>query len=135
MDDNRLELRVRKMFINENLDFTEIGKEFQGLAKYFKETRPGKINNYDNGVRSVVIEGLDKEIPSTFGYLPKGKFKFNTGSNQETMHFLFGSLSWGVEGNKIIVPNQYDKLIVPAGKNLILNVKNPSLYICDYSKQ
>ena len=58
-----------------------------------------------------------------------------TGSNKETMHFLFGNLSWGVEGRRIVTPRKYEELTIPAGQNLVLEVRDPSLYICDYSKK
>ena len=132
---NRLEERIKEMFAAENIDFKQLNEEFPKLAEYFKDTKPGKINCYEKGVISVVIEGLNKEVPSTFGYLPVGNFKFNTGANQETMHFLFGNLVWGVEGEEATNPKQYDKLIIPAGKDLIINVRHPSFYVCDYSKK
>ena len=134
MNNTGIDQRVREMFDSGDIDFKELSREFPVLARYFNKTSPGEIERYQNGVMSVVIEGLDQEIPSTFGYLPKGDLKFNTGPNQETMHFLFGNWSWREEGKKFLIPGQYDQLIIPAEQNLILDVRDPSLYVCDYSK-
>ncbi len=126
--------KVKQMFKEELVDFQALAAEFTGLANYFMGTKPGKINRYDNGVMSVVIEGQNKDSPSTFGYFPPGSFKFNVGGNRETMHFLHGELEWGV-GSAEIAPGQYDTLVIPAGQDLILEVKKPSLYVCDYVKE
>ena len=126
--------KVNDMFQRREIDFHVLANKFPGIANYFKGTKPGKINEYDNGVMSTVIEGQGKESPSTFGYLPVGEFVFNVGGNQETMHFLYGDIAWGV-GKGDIAPAQYDELVIPAGKDLVLNVKKPTLYICDYLKQ
>ena len=126
---------VKQMFSDESIDFNALAEAFPGLKEYFEGTNPGKINRYDNGVMSVVIEGQGKESPSTFGYLPVGEFVFNVGGNQETMHFLFGEIDWGYGSNPTVRPNQYDILLIPAGEDLILNVKKPTLYVCDYLKQ
>ncbi|MCK4758102.1 MAG: DUF1255 family protein [Thermoplasmata archaeon] len=129
-----MDKKVREMFLSREMDFQILAETFPGLRDYFTGTQPGKMNEYDNGVMSVVIEGQGKETPSTFGYLPVGEFVFNVGGNRETMHFLFGEIAWGV-GTGDIVPEQYDELVIPAGKDLILNVKKPTLYVCDYLKQ
>jgi len=129
-----MDKKVKEMFLSRKMDFQVLAETFPGLADYFRNTQPGKINEYDNGVMSVVIEGQVKEIPSTFGYLPVGEFVFNVGGNQETMHFLHGDIVWGA-GIGDIVPEQYDELVIPAGEDLILNVKKPALYICDYVRQ
>ena len=129
-----MDKKVKEMFLSRDIDFQVLAETFPGIADYFKGTKPGKINEYDNGVMSAVIEGQGKETPSTFGYLPVGEFIFNVGGNQETMHFLHGEIAWGV-GTGNIVPEQYDELVIPAGKDLILNVSKPTLYICDYVKQ
>ncbi len=126
--------KVYDMFTRREIDFRALANTFPGIADYFRSTQPGKINEYDNGVMSTVIEGQDKPSPSTFGYLPVGEFVFNVGGNQETMHFLYGEITWGV-GKGDIVPKQYDTLLIPAGKDLVLNVKKPTLYVCDYLKQ
>ncbi len=125
---------VKQMFSDESMDFKALAEAFPGLKGYFEGTNPGKINRYDNGVMSVVIEGQGKDQSSTFGYLPAGEFVFNVGGNQETMHFLHGEIAWGV-GTGNIVPEQYDTLVIPAGRDLVLTVKKPTLYICDYVKQ
>ncbi len=129
-----MDSKVKEMFLSRNIDFQVLAETFPGIADYFRGTQPGKMNEYDNGVMSVVIEGQGKPSPSTFGYLPVGEFVFNVGGNQETMHFLHGEIAWGV-GKGDIVPAQYDTLLIPAGKDLILNVKKPTLYVCDYVKQ
>ncbi len=129
-----MDSKIKDMFLRRKMDFQILVESFPGIADYFKGTRPGKMNEYDNGVMSVAIEGQGKEIPSTFGYLPVGDFIFNVGGNRETMHFLQGDIAWGVDKGDI-VPEQYDELVIPAGKDLILNVKKPTLYICDYVKQ
>lgn len=129
-----MDKKVREMFLSRSIDFQMLADTFPGIADYFRGTQPGKINEYENGVMSVVIEGQGKHTPSTFGYLLVGEFLFNVGGNQETMHFLFGEIVWGV-GKGDIVPEQYDTLVIPAGKDLILNVKKPTLYVCDYLKQ
>ena len=129
-----MDVKVKEMFESESIDFNALSMAFPGIKEYFDGTNPGKINRYDNGVMSTVIEGQGKDSPSTFGYLPVGEFVFNVGKNQETMHFLHGEIAWGVgEGN--INQSQYDTLIIPAGQDLVLNVKNPTLYVCDYLKQ
>jgi len=125
--------------------FPLMAKKFSRFAGYFKHSNAGKFNEYPNGVKSVVIEPGDdtttkpkyfnREIPSTFGYLPIGNFEFNTGDKIETMNLLAGDLSWGIKGSRLIVPKQYDKLVIPEGEDLILKVKSPSLYICDYVKK
>jgi len=130
-----MDTKVKQMFSGENINFNALAEAFPGIAEYFQGTNPGQINRYDNGVMSTVIEGLDKPQPSTFGYLPIGEFVFNVGGNQETMHFLHGEIDWGYGNNPTIRPNQYDVLVIPAGEDLILNVKKPTLYICDYLKQ
>lgn len=130
-----MDRKIKQMFSDENIDFNALAAAFPGLKEYFEGTRPGKINRYDNGVMSVVIEGQGKDQPSTFGYLPAGEFVFNVGGNQETMHFLFGEIDWGFGKNPTIQPSQYDILLIPAGEDLILNVIKPTLYICDYVKQ
>ena len=131
---NQLVSKVKEMFDKGEIDFKEIGNEFPKLGTHFDKARPGKINRYDNGVMSVVMNGFNKQIPSTFGYLPEGDFDFNTGTNQETMYFLMGDLSWSVKGENFVTPKRYDELVIPVGKDLILSVRDPSLYICDYSK-
>ena len=130
-----LALKVQEMFASGKIDFSFLDEAFSRASKYFSGTSPGKINRYDNGVKSVSIEGLTDGISPTFGYLPEGDFEFNTGKNQETMHYLLGDLSWCVKGEGLVVPEQYDILVIPAGKELVLNVKSPSLYLCDYLKQ
>ena len=129
------EIQVKEMFLSREIDFLVLAETFPGVADYFRGTEPGKINEYDNGVMSVIIEGQGKETPSTFGYLPVGEFVFNVGSNQETMHFLAGEIDWGHGSNPTVRPEQYDVLVIPAGQDLILNVKKPTLYVCDYLKQ
>ena len=129
-----MDSKVKEMFLSRQIDFQVLAESFPGIADYFRDTKPGKINEYDNGVMSVVIEGQGKASPSTFGYLPVGEFVFNVGGNRETMHFLHGEITWGV-GKGDIVPEQYDELVIPAGQDLILNVGEPTLYVCDYVKQ
>jgi len=126
---------VKQMFADGVIDFKMLARTFPDLEDYFHNTQPGRINRYDNGVMSVVIEGLDKPQPSTFGYLPVGEFVFNVGGNQETMHFLHGEIDWGYGENPTVRPGQYDTLVIPPGQDLILNVKSPTLYVCDYLKQ
>lgn len=129
-----MDVKVKEMFNSKSIDFGTLAEAFPGIKEYFMDTNPGNVNRYDNGVMSTVIEGQGKETPSTFGYLPVGEFVFNVGGNQETMHFLHGEIAWGV-GTGNISPSQYDTLVIPAGQDLILNVKKPTLYICDYLKQ
>ena len=123
------------MFAAKKINFNALAETFPGIKEYFQGTNPGQINCYDNGVMSTIIEGLDKPQPSTFGYLPVGEFVFNVCDNQETMHFLHGEVNWGYGKNPTVNPNQYDILMIPAGEDLILNVKKPTLYVCDYLKQ
>ncbi len=130
-----MDVKVKQMFSDENIDFRVLAEAFPGIKEYFQGTNPGKINRYDNGVMSTSIEGQGKESPSTFGYLPVGEFVFNVGGNQETMHFLSGEIDWGFGKNPTKRPNQYDILLIPAGEDLNLNVKKPTLYVCDYLKQ
>ena len=85
-----MDKKVKEMFLSREIDFQLLAETFPDIADYFRGTNPGKINRYDNGVMSIVIEGQGKESPSTFGYLPVGDFVFNVGGNQETMH-LSGS--------------------------------------------
>ncbi len=127
------ENKIKDMLLTGNIDIELLKKEFLELEKYFS-CKPGKINKYDNGVMSVVLEGSN-EIASTFGYLPIGSFVFNTGENQESMHFLSGELEWGVDKNDLIVPDKYEVLVIPPGENLVLEVKKPSLYVCDYENR
>ena len=77
-----MDTKVKQMFTEEKIDFKTLAETFPGIAEYFQGTNPGKINEYDNGVMSTVIEGQGKESPSTFGYLPAGEFVFNVGGNQ-----------------------------------------------------
>lgn len=126
--------KVKEMFLSQEIDFQLLADTFPGIADYFRGTNPGRINEYENGVMSTVIEGQGKESPSTFGYLPVGEFVFNVGGNQETMHFLHGEIDWGFGKNPTVRPSQYDVLQIPAGEDLILNVKRPTLYVCDYLK-
>lgn len=130
-----MDVKVKQMFSDESIDFKALAEAFPGVKEYFQGTNPGKIIRYDNGVMSTVIEGQGKESPSTFGYLPVGEFVFNVGSNQETMHFLSGKIDWGHGKNPTTIPSQYDILLIPPGEDLILNVKKPTLYVCDYLKQ
>ena len=130
-----MDLKVKEMFLSRDIDFQLLAETFPDIADYFRGTQPGNINRYDNGVMSVVIEGQGKKSPSTFGYLPVGEFVFNVGGNQETMHFLHGEIDWGFGKNPTVRPGQYDILLIPAGEDLILNVKRPTLYVCDYLKQ
>ena len=127
--------KVKEMFLSREIDFQLLAETFPDIADYFRGTQPGQINRYDNGVMSVIIEGQGKESPSTFGYLPVGEFVFNVGGNKETMHYLHGEIDWGFGSNPTVRPNQYDILLIPAGEDLILNVKTPTLYVCDYLKQ
>ena len=129
-----MDTKVKQMFEADTIDFKLLAEAFPGIAEYFQGTTPGEINRYDVGVMSVKIEGQGKETASTFGYLPVGEFVFNVGGNKETMHFLHGEIAWGVSVGDI-VPSQYDELVIPAGEDLVLNVKKPTLYICDYVKQ
>ena len=130
-----MNIKVKQMFSDESIDFKALAEAFPGMKEYFQGTNPGKINRYDNGVMSTVIEGQGKESASTFGYFPVGEFVFNVGRNQETMHFLHGEIDWGFGKNPAVRPCQYDILLIPAGEDLILNVKKPTLYVCDYLKQ
>ena len=130
-----MDIEVKQMFTDKNINFKTLAEAFPDMKEYFEATSPGKINRYDNGVMSTIIEGQGKESPSTFGYLPVGEFVFNVGGNQETMHFLFGEIDWGYGSNPTIRPGQYDVLVIPATEDLILNVKKPTLYVCDYLKQ
>ncbi len=134
MDRKQLE-ELLKELKSGNIDFGQLAVEFPGVSNYFDGTNPGKVNEYDNGVVSVVIEGSGNEMPSTFGYIPIGKFEFNTGENQETMHFLLGNLMWGVGKESLVIPSKYEKLVIPKDNYLILTVNKPSLYICDYAKK
>ena len=127
--------KVKQMFTDKKIDFKTLAEAFSGIKDYFEGTNPGKINRYDNGVMSTIIEGQGKESPSTFGYLPVGEFVFNVGGNQETMHFLHGEIDWGYGKNPTVRPSQYDILLIPAGEDLILTVKAPTLSVCDYLKQ
>lgn len=135
MRSNQLVSAVREMFVREIFDFDTLKVAFPRVAEYFTGTSPDKINRYASGVMSVVVGGLKRQIPPTFGLLPQGEFKFNTGPNQETMHFLAGRLSWGRSRGGIIIPKQYDTLVIPAGKDLVLKVRMPGLYLCDYSRE
>ncbi|MBA3045488.1 MAG: DUF1255 family protein [Candidatus Thermoplasmatota archaeon] len=130
-----MDSRVKNMFADEKIKFGVLAEAFPGMKEYFEGTKPGRINRYDNGVMSIVINGQGKEKPSTFGYLPVGRFVFNVGGNRETMHFLHGEIDWGFGKNPTVRPKQYDILVIPAGEDLILNVKKPTLYVCDYLKQ
>ena len=127
---------VEKMFKDGKMHFGLLGKNFPGVVEYFTRREQGEIKQYPNGVMSVVMKGTGENgVPSTLGYLPAGDFEFPTGSNQETMHFLAGSLFWGRNGEELTTPQQYDELTIPSNRELILQVRNPSLYICDYSPQ
>jgi len=126
--------RVKQMFADEQIDFNTLAEAFPGIADYFNTGRPGKINRYENGVMSVVID-QGKEQNSTFGYLPVGDFTFNVGGNQETMHFLHGEIDWCHGDNPTVRPKQYDVLVIPPGEDLHLHVKKPTLYVCDYEKK
>jgi uncharacterized protein YaiE (UPF0345 family) len=138
MNEDELVSKVREMFTKERFDFPVVSigfpKSKTDIKTDFILASQGKINTYPNGVMSVVMEKLSYKIPPTFGYLPEGDFKFNTGPNQETLHFLLGNLLWGVKGKGFVAPKQYNTLIIPAGKDLILKVIDPSLYICHYQK-
>ena len=126
--------KVKQMFARERIDFKALAGAFPGAAVYFGTGKPGKINRYPNGVMSVVIDQGNAQN-STFGYLPPGDLVFNTGPNQETMHFLHGDLEWGHGKNPLVRPSQYDALVIPPGQDLHLHVKRPTLYICDYRKK
>jgi len=126
--------KVKQMFADEKVDFILLAEAFPGIGDYFKTGKPGSINRYDNGVMSVVID-QGKAQRSTFGYLPVGDFIFNVGGNQETMHFLHGEIDWAYGENPTVRPSQYDVLVIPAGQDLHLHVKKPTLYVCDYLKQ
>ncbi len=130
-----LVLIVREMIESDAVDFTVLAKKSKGFEKYFTNTKPGKVNYYDNGVMSVAIEGMGLDKPSTLGYLPMGGFSFNTGANQETMHFVKGDLLWAVGGDDLIAPKEHDTLVIPPRKDLILEVKEQSIYICDYQRK
>ena len=130
-----MDSKVKEMFLNSEIDIKMLAQVFPGISEYFSDTTTGQITRYDNGVMSVKLDGQGKEQSSTFGYLPVGEFVFNVGGNQETMHFLFGEIHWGFGKNQTIDPNQYDVLVIPPGEDLILNVKKPTLYVCDYLKR
>ncbi len=139
MSKKNLAAEVKKMLIADSVDLRRIGTEFLRFPlnqEYFgAEVSPEKINQYENGVMSVVLGGTDKEQPSTLGYLPEGHFEFSTGENQETMRYLIGGLSWSIKGGDFWIPERYDELVIPAHETLVLNVKQPSLYVCDYSRE
>ncbi|TDM00517.1 MAG: hypothetical protein C4K58_04755 [Flavobacteriaceae bacterium] len=121
-------------FQNQNLDLSVLKELFPDFTStYFSKANLGKTNSYPNGVVSVTMEGTGDKLPSTIGLLPVGEFAFEVGSNTETMHFLSGDLSWGVKGESLVQPKTGDTLVIPFDQTLILEVKSPSIYICDYS--
>jgi uncharacterized protein YaiE (UPF0345 family) len=128
---------VKGMFDTGEFDFRIPRRAFSPLARYFNGTSAGKMRGHLGSMRSVPLEGFAKwGIMPTFGHLPVGNYDFNTGNNQETMHFLAGDLSWWVrEEGEVVVPGQYKTLVVQAHNNLVLNVREPSLYVCDYIAQ
>lgn len=137
MSEGELIARVEEMFRSKNFDLNLLENRFPEFAPYFHspEIKTGTIKEHSNGVKSVQLLGTGNGIPSTFGLLPRGDFKFNTEDNVETMHYLLGGLGWGkTPEEKIVQANRatQKKLIISARQDLILRVTSPTLYLCDY---
>lgn len=135
MEYSKLIPSVQTMFVNENFKFKQLAEVFPEKREYFADVFPVRVNREDRANRFMDVEigGIEgKIILPAFGYLNPGRHILNTEDKQKTMCYLIGEMAWGLKGEDLIVPEKYDKLIIPAGEDYILDVKTTSLYLCDY---
>ena len=136
MRDKLSSLEIAEMFKSRKFDNERLAETFPPMSRYFLGTKLGTIldenfKEYENGVIISEIQMNDifsPKRPPKFIYLPKGDIEYNNG-NHAIMKFLMGNLEWYTNTTDFRIPEQYEKIQIPAFKVLKLNAKEPSFLI------